>query len=74
MSDDDITILSVRPRPSEIVELAIPSDTLGAIRMVAAERDMQPEALLKLYIGNGLRADLARRAGASPLAPHLRND
>jgi hypothetical protein len=52
--------LRLRPRPAEEVTLSIPSDTLETIRKVAAGRDMSPEALLKLYIGHGLRQDAAR--------------
>ena len=38
-----------------------PVKALASIREVAAERDMSPEALMKLYIGQGLRQDIARR-------------
>jgi len=44
---------------SETVSIAIPSDTLASLRKVAAQRDMSLEALLKLYIGKGLRQDLS---------------
>jgi hypothetical protein len=57
---DEIGTFRPRPRPSEPVTLSIPSDTLELIRRVAATRDMSPEALLKFYIGNGLRQDAAR--------------
>jgi hypothetical protein len=61
MSDpDEITVLRVHPRPSDAVTLTIPTDTLTVIRDVAATRDMSPEALMKLYIGHGLRQDTAR--------------
>ena len=50
----------MRPRPSEEVTLSIPSDTLELVRRVAVTRDMSPEALLKFYIGQGLRQDAAR--------------
>ena len=63
-SPDEITDLVFRPRPSEDVVLSIPIDTLASIREIAAERDMSPEALLKLYVGNGLRRDIARRFAA----------
>jgi len=60
MSDpDEITLLRVHPRPSEPVTLTIPTDTLAAITEVAEKRDMSPTALMKLYIGHGLRQDLA---------------
>lgn len=57
---DEPTDLRLRPRPAEDVSLSIPSDTLAALQRVAAVRDMAPEALLKLYIGQGLRQDSAR--------------
>jgi hypothetical protein len=57
---DEITVLRVRPRPSEDVTLSIPKDTLANMRDVAATRDMSVEALMKFYIGQGLRQDLAR--------------
>jgi len=63
MSDpDEITLLRVHPRPSESVALSIPIDTLGTIRQVAESRDMSPEALMRFYIGQGLRQDIARLA------------
>jgi hypothetical protein len=52
--------LDLRPRPTEPVSLAVPVDTLSSLRKVAAQRDMSVEALLKWYIGQGLRQDLAR--------------
>jgi hypothetical protein len=65
MSDpDEITNLVFRPRPSEGVVLSIPLDALASIREIAAERDMSPEALLRFYVGQGLRQDIARRFGA----------
>ncbi len=60
-SEDEITNLRLRPRPAEAVTLSIPLDTLASIREIAAARDMSPEALLKFYIGNGLRRDIAMR-------------
>ena len=35
-------------------------DTLEALQKVAATRDMSAQALLKFYIGQGLRQDLAK--------------
>jgi len=61
MSDsDEITILRMHPRPTESVALPIPTDTLATIRDVAETRDMSVEALLRSYIGQGLRQDTAR--------------
>ncbi len=52
--------LRLRERPSESISIKIPSDTLASLQRVAATRDMSQEALIKLYIGEGLRRDLAR--------------
>lgn len=52
--------LRFRKRTSETVSLNIPLDTLSSLRKIAAERDMSVEALLKFYIGQGLRQDLAK--------------
>jgi hypothetical protein len=57
---DEIVEIRLRPRPADTVELSIPSDALATIREVAATRDMSPEALMRLYIGHGLRQDVSR--------------
>ena len=57
--EDEFT-LQLNPRPKEKVSLDIPADTLANLKKVAASRDMSFEALLKLYIGQGLRQDLAK--------------
>ena len=49
-----------RPREVETVSIEIPKDTLESIKKVAAIRDMSFKALLKFYIGQGLRQDLSR--------------
>lgn len=49
----------MRLRPTQKVALEIPTDTLAALQKVAANRDMSKEALLKLYVGQGLRQDVA---------------
>jgi hypothetical protein len=56
---DEPVTLRLRPWPSEGVTLSIPSDTLELVRLVAESRDMSPDALLKFYIGQGLRQDVA---------------
>ena len=53
--------LRVRPRAVETIAIDIPIDTLDSIKNVAASRDMAHQALLKWYIGQGLRQDLAKR-------------
>ncbi|MCI0489161.1 MAG: hypothetical protein L0229_21420 [Blastocatellia bacterium] len=58
--NEDSIELHLRPRPSEKVSLNIPEDTLESLRRIAASRDMSCEALIKFYIGQGLRQDLAK--------------
>lgn len=57
---DEPMEMRLHPRQAETVAFAIPSDTLATIREVASTRDMSPEALMKLYIGQGLRQDSSR--------------
>jgi hypothetical protein len=53
--------LHLRPRPSTPVTLTVPTDTFTTLQEVATNRDMSVEALMKLYIGQGLRHDVAQR-------------
>ncbi|NEO74950.1 hypothetical protein [Moorena sp. SIO4G3] len=78
--EDELT-LQLHPRPQEKVSLDIPTDTLASLKKVAASRDMSCEALLKLYIGQGLRQDLAKsfskrvlEATAEVLAKHISSE
>ncbi len=52
--------LQVKPRATETVLLQIPVDAMRSLEEVAASRDMSIDALLKFYIGNGLREDSAK--------------
>ena len=52
--------LKIRSRSSKPVTLHIPVDTLASLEKIAAGRDMSVEALLKLYIGQSMRQDLAK--------------
>ena len=52
--------LHLRPRAVETVSIQVPKATLASIEKVAASRDMSYQALLKLYIGQGLRQDLTK--------------
>ncbi len=49
---------TIKPRPSENVSISIPKDTLESLKTIAHHQDMSLEALLKFYIGKGLRQDL----------------
>ena len=61
-------VLKFRPRAEETVTLGIPVDTLASIDRIAARRDMPREALLRFYIGQGLRQDLTNLYGEHVLA------
>jgi hypothetical protein len=62
MSQSDFpTELHIRPRPSTTVTLNVPTETFTTLQEVATNRDMPVEALMKLYIGQGLRHDIAQR-------------
>lgn len=52
--------LKLRPRVTEVFSLNIPTDTLASLAEVAASKDMSVEALLKFYIGQGLRQDIEK--------------
>ncbi len=52
--------LKLNPRPQERFSLNIPTDTLVSLKKVANRKDMSVEALLKFYIGQGLRQDLTK--------------
>jgi hypothetical protein len=51
--------LEIKERPSKMVSLRIPVDTLEQLREVAESKDLGYQSLLKLYIGEGLRKDLS---------------
>ena len=59
-NSDEITLLRLHPVETEIVPLAMPSRALATLKEVAETRDMSPEALMRFYIGQGLRQDTAR--------------
>ena len=62
MSQADFpTELRFRSRPTTSVTVDVPTDTLETLEQVASSRDMSVDALLKLYIGQGLRQDVAQR-------------
>ena len=57
--NEEIT-LNIKPRPSENVSISIPKDTLESLQRIAKTKEMSLEALLKFYIGQGLRQELAK--------------
>ncbi len=56
---EDELELRIRARETETISMRIPKDTLKALKKVAAKRDMSQHALIKLYLGQGLRHDLS---------------
>ncbi len=79
--NDEVYELRVKPRATQPVTINVPSDTLEALQRVADTREMSVAALMKLYIGQGLRQELAKRFGervlestASVLARHLESE
>ncbi|MBD2203916.1 hypothetical protein H6G33_14775 [Calothrix sp. FACHB-1219] len=74
-------ILQLHSRPHETVSLEIPKDTLESLKKIADSRDMSCEVLIKFYIGQGLRQDLAKlfsnrvlEATAQVLARHIQSE
>ncbi len=73
--------LKLRSRDSKPVIIHIPADTLTSLEKIAAGRDMSVEALLKLYIGQAMRQDLAKLSAdrvlektAQVLKQHIRSE
>lgn len=52
--------LKFKQREMESVNISIPVEAINALKRLAAQKDMSEEALLKFYIGQGLRQDLAK--------------
>ncbi|HYW08140.1 MAG TPA: hypothetical protein VE913_14350 [Longimicrobium sp.] len=80
MSEVDESPNRLHGRPSKIVELSMPVDVVARLRELAAARDMSPEALLKFYIGQGMRPSSATpphrflETTAVVLAQHIPSD
>jgi len=51
--------LKFYPRETNNVSLELSADTIDLLRKKAEEREMPLEALLKFYIGQGMRQDLS---------------
>jgi hypothetical protein len=51
--------LKINPRPTETVSINIPVDVLESLKQIALYRSMSLDALIKFYVGQGLRQDLA---------------
>lgn len=84
--DIDNATLTIRPRECEPVTLQLPKTVLTSLRTVIQRRSMSSvEALIRFYIGRGLRQDLSQlfsekmtermmETTAKVLARHLGSD
>lgn len=52
-------VLNFYPRETKEISLEISADTLEVLEKKAKEKDLPLKALLKFYIGQGLRQDLS---------------
>ncbi|CAN5623437.1 hypothetical protein BH24ACI2_BH24ACI2_15580 [soil metagenome] len=53
-------VLKFYPRKTKEISLQLSTDVVDLLRKKAEEREMPLEALLKFYIGQGLRQDLSK--------------
>ena len=53
-------LLQFQTRSSSDVTVRMPDDVLASLKKIATTHDMSIEALIKFYIGQGLRQDLAK--------------
>lgn len=74
-------VLALRPRATSSITLRVPVDVVASLQRVAATRDMSVLALLKMYIGQGLRQDIANlyadrliETTAQVLSKHLQSE
>ncbi len=51
--------ITLHRRPSKMVSIRVPKDTLEQLKLIATQKELGYQSLLKLYIGEGLRRDLA---------------
>ncbi|MBC8159864.1 MAG: hypothetical protein H7Z42_01480 [Roseiflexaceae bacterium] len=56
----DTSDVQLRPRATTSIHIAIPTDVIDELERVAQYRDMNIDALLKFYIGQGLRQNTAK--------------
>jgi hypothetical protein len=57
---DEVITLQIKPREIQVVSLQIPVEAVRSLEEVATSRDLSVDALLKFYIGQGLRMDAAK--------------
>ncbi|MHC5723268.1 MAG: hypothetical protein ACYT04_53395 [Nostoc sp.] len=66
---DEELELHLKSCTTETVSIKIPTDALESLKKVAANRDMTLDALIKFYIGQSLRQDLAKLFSERVLEP-----
>lgn len=60
MKKDDMDFdVRVRPRQTKKISLSIPIEVVDSLKKVSTHKDMSLDALMKFYIGQGLRNDIA---------------
>jgi hypothetical protein len=64
--------LKFYPRETKTVAVELSAETVGVLKKKAKERDMSLEALLKFYIGQGLRQDLSQEEAKELALKRLR--
>lgn len=52
-------VLKFYDRPSSDITINLPDDVIETLEKVAAERNLPIPAILKLYVGQSMRVDLA---------------
>lgn len=65
--------LKFYPRETKTVALELSAETIDVLKKKAKERDMPLEALLKFYIGQGLRQDLSQKEAKELALKRLRS-
>jgi hypothetical protein len=59
-TEKDENTLHFRPREEETISIDAPLDALNSLKKIASARDMSYRALIKFYVGQGLRQDLSK--------------
>lgn len=55
------------------ISIGIPTETLEALEMVAKQKNLPLKALLKFYVGQGLRQDLSQEESGELLLKRLKS-
>jgi hypothetical protein len=71
--DEEIIDLALYPQTYEPITVSISADVCEVLNKKAAEREMTLEALIKLYVTQGLREDLTAAEAKALLMKKLRS-